>query len=73
MITGYPSVTLPLKYLDWNGRPFGLLVVGAKYREGLLLDVAGLWEGMGLGRMAPGLGWGGEAEGGGGVLSSSAC
>ncbi|KAI4911270.1 uncharacterized protein J4E92_010326 [Alternaria infectoria] len=38
----YPSVTLPLGYLDWNGRPFGLLVVGGRYTEGLLLDVAGL-------------------------------
>ncbi|KAF2655536.1 amidase family protein [Lophiostoma macrostomum CBS 122681] len=31
--SGYPAVTLPLSYLDWNGRPFGLLVVASKFQE----------------------------------------
>lgn len=42
--TGYSSLTLPLGYLDWNGRPFGLIVVASAYQENLLLDVARAWE-----------------------------
>ncbi|KAL8901654.1 MAG: hypothetical protein Q9207_005095 [Kuettlingeria erythrocarpa] len=40
----YPSVTLPLGYLDWNGRPFGLLAITSRFQEELLLDVARAWE-----------------------------
>lgn len=61
--TGYPSVTLPLGYLDWNGRPFGLLVVGGKYQEGLLLDVARLWEATFPARKTPDLEGAGKASG----------
>ena len=63
--TGYPSVTLPLGYLDWNGRPFGLLVVGGKYQEGLLLDVARLWEATFQARKTPDLEGAGKASGAG--------
>ena len=57
-------MTLPLGYLDWNRRPFGLLVVvGGKYQEGLLLDVARLWEATFPGRKTPDLGCDGKAEG----------
>jgi amidase len=37
-------MTLPLGYLDLNGRPFGLLAITSKYQEDVLLDVARLWE-----------------------------
>lgn len=40
----YPSVTLPLGYLDWNGRPFGLVAAAAEFQEELLIDVARAWE-----------------------------
>ena len=51
----YPSMTLPLGYLDWNGRPFGLLIIASKYQEGLLLDVARLWEATFPARKTPDL------------------
>ena len=44
IFAGYPSLTLPLEYLNWNGRPFGLIVVASAYQESLLLDVARAWE-----------------------------
>ena len=44
VVVGYPSVTLPLGYLDWNGRPFGLLAVASAFQEELLLDVDRAWE-----------------------------
>ena len=43
-VTGYPSVALPLGYLNWNGRPFGLLPVASAFQEELLLNVARAWE-----------------------------
>ena len=54
-------MTLPLGCLDWNGRPFGLLVVGGKYQEGLLLDVARLWEATFPARKTPDLEGAGKA------------
>ncbi|KAK0514624.1 hypothetical protein JMJ35_003241 [Cladonia borealis] len=50
-----PSVTLPLGYLDWNGRPFGLLAVASQIQEELLLDVARSWEAAFPQRQAPSL------------------
>ena len=61
--TEYPSMTLPLGYLNWNGRPFGLLVIGSKYQEGLLLDVARLWEATFPPRKTPDLDCVGKASG----------
>ncbi|KAI4654997.1 uncharacterized protein J4E78_007177 [Alternaria triticimaculans] len=61
-VAKYPSMTLPLGYLDWNGRPFGLLVIGSKYQESLLLDVARLWEATFPPRKTPDLGSGGETS-----------
>ena len=40
----YQSLTLPLGYLDWNGRPFGLLAIASGFQEHFLLDVARAWE-----------------------------
>ena len=50
---GCPSVTLPLGYLDWNGRPFGLLAIASQFQEELLLDVARAWEATFPPRQAP--------------------
>ncbi|KAI9772633.1 MAG: hypothetical protein M1840_000227 [Geoglossum simile] len=43
-ISGYPVVTLPLGYLDLNGRPFGLAAITSAYGEATLLRVASAWE-----------------------------
>ena len=41
---GYPIATLPLSYLDYNGRPLGLSVIAAPYDEVTLLKVQSAWE-----------------------------
>ncbi|KAI9768832.1 MAG: hypothetical protein M1840_004646 [Geoglossum simile] len=40
----YPIATLPLSYLDYNGRPFGLVVIASAHQEALLLKVQSAWE-----------------------------
>ncbi|KAH6886846.1 hypothetical protein B0T10DRAFT_461312 [Thelonectria olida] len=40
----YPFITLPLVYLNWNGRPFGLLAIAPQFQEDLLIDVARAWQ-----------------------------
>ena len=41
---GYPIATLPLSYLDFNGRPFGLSVVARAHQDALLIKVQSAWE-----------------------------
>ncbi|TVY78523.1 putative amidase [Lachnellula suecica] len=41
---GYPSATMPLSYLDYNGRPIGLAVFSTAHKEKLLLKVLSAWE-----------------------------
>lgn len=41
---GYPSATLPLSNLDFNGRPFGLFALASKNKEATLLQVMSAWE-----------------------------
>ncbi|KAF2686408.1 amidase signature enzyme [Lentithecium fluviatile CBS 122367] len=41
---GYPVISLPLGYLDYNGRPFGLIALGPRHDEALLIKVASAWE-----------------------------
>ncbi|KAF2878597.1 amidase signature domain-containing protein [Massariosphaeria phaeospora] len=41
---GYPVVSLPLGYLGYNGRPFGLMALGPRHSETLLFKVASAWE-----------------------------
>jgi len=42
-ITGHPALSLPAGVAP-NGVPFGLQVTAPRYRDGLLLDLAELWE-----------------------------
>ncbi|OAL27927.1 hypothetical protein AYO22_03272 [Fonsecaea multimorphosa] len=42
--SGYPIATLPLSYLDYNGRPFGLSVVARAHQDALLIRVQSAWE-----------------------------
>jgi Asp-tRNA(Asn)/Glu-tRNA(Gln) amidotransferase A subunit family amidase len=41
--TGHPALSLPAGRLP-NGLPFGLQVTGPRFRDQLLLDLAGAWE-----------------------------
>ena len=41
---GYPSATMPLSYLKFNGRPIGLAAFTTKHREDTLLKVLSAWE-----------------------------
>ncbi|KAI1132451.1 amidase family protein [Nemania abortiva] len=41
---GYPSATLPLGYLDFNGRPFGLQIMAKAHQEALLIQAQSAWE-----------------------------
>lgn len=36
-------MTLPLSYLDLNGRPFGLVALASANQEEMLMKVAGAW------------------------------
>ncbi|EXJ68778.1 uncharacterized protein A1O5_07709 [Cladophialophora psammophila CBS 110553] len=42
--SGYPIATLPLSYLDYNGRPFGLSVIARAGQDTLLIKVQSAWE-----------------------------
>jgi len=50
---GYPLATMPLSYLDLNGRPFGLSVVASAHQETLLIKVLSAWEATFADRKAP--------------------
>ncbi|KAI9817887.1 MAG: hypothetical protein M1827_001006 [Pycnora praestabilis] len=41
---GYPIATLPLSYLDFNGRAFGLVALTSAHREDILFRIQSAWE-----------------------------
>lgn len=41
---GYPLCAMPLSYLDYNGRPFGVAAIAGKDQEALLIQVMSAWE-----------------------------
>lgn len=43
-VTGHPALSLPAGRLAGTGLPFGLQVVGPRYREDLVLGFAAAWE-----------------------------
>ncbi|KAF2872776.1 amidase family protein [Massariosphaeria phaeospora] len=43
-IAGYPIASLPLGYLDFNGRPFGLVAMASAHQDALLVQVQSAWE-----------------------------
>ncbi|KAL5598149.1 hypothetical protein FOBRF1_011942 [Fusarium oxysporum] len=51
--SGYPVGNVPLGYLDFNGRPFGLAVLAAKNQEAKILKFMNAWEGTFGPRKAP--------------------
>ncbi|KAJ5701174.1 Amidase [Penicillium malachiteum] len=52
---GYPGATLPLGYLDFNGRPFGMQIVAKAHQEALLIQAQSAWEATFPGRHPPAL------------------
>ena len=42
--TGYPLCSMPLSYLDFNGRPFGMAAIASKNQEHVLVQVMSAWE-----------------------------
>ncbi|KLO99774.1 glu/asp-tRNA amidotransferase subunit A [Fusarium fujikuroi] len=51
--SGYPVGNVPLGYLDFNGRSFGLAVLAAKDQEAKILQFMNAWEGTFGPRKAP--------------------
>ncbi|KAI0433439.1 putative amidase [Xylaria sp. FL1042] len=43
-ISGYPIGTMPLGYLEENGRPFGLSILASAHEEAKILGVMASWE-----------------------------
>ena len=41
---GYPIATLPLGYLDFNGRPHALAAISAAHQEARLIQLQSAWE-----------------------------
>ncbi|RYP68289.1 hypothetical protein DL771_006791 [Monosporascus sp. 5C6A] len=41
---GYPVASLPLGYLDFNGRPFGLQITAKAHQDALLIQAQSAWE-----------------------------
>jgi hypothetical protein len=43
-LLGYPGASLPLGYLDFNGRPFGLQIIAKAHQEALQIQAQSAWE-----------------------------
>lgn len=50
---GYPIATLPLGYLDFNGRPHALAAIAAAHQEPILIQLQSAWEGSFPARKPP--------------------
>ncbi|KAL7946394.1 amidase family protein [Trichoderma barbatum] len=44
LTAGYPVATLPLGYLEFNGRPFGMQIAAKAHQEALLIQAQSAWE-----------------------------
>ncbi|KAK3186367.1 hypothetical protein K4F52_004905 [Lecanicillium sp. MT-2017a] len=42
--SGYPIASMPLGYLDFNGRPFGMAALASGHQEAVLIKVQSAWE-----------------------------
>jgi amidase len=52
---GYPVASLPLGYLDFNGRPFGMQITARAHQESLLIQAQSAWEALFPPRQPPSL------------------
>ena len=59
---GYPIATLPLSYLDFNGRPFGLVALASAHQDALLVQVQSAWEATFPRRKPPPMFWDGPKK-----------
>ncbi|ETN40803.1 uncharacterized protein HMPREF1541_05083 [Cyphellophora europaea CBS 101466] len=50
---GYPTASLPLGYLDYNGRPFGLQMLAKAHQEAMLVQAQSAWEATFPARQSP--------------------
>ncbi|KAH6847068.1 amidase signature domain-containing protein [Chaetomium sp. MPI-CAGE-AT-0009] len=50
---GYPLCAMPLSYLDYNGRPFGVSAIAGRGRDDVLVKVMSAWEATFPGRKPP--------------------
>jgi Asp-tRNA(Asn)/Glu-tRNA(Gln) amidotransferase A subunit family amidase len=41
---GYPEAVLPLGYMKFNGRPFGVAAIASAHQEALLIQLMSAWE-----------------------------
>lgn len=53
MRKGYTSATMPLSYLDYNGRPIGLAAFASAKSEKMLLQTLSAWEAASPSRKPP--------------------
>ena len=44
MCKGFLIATLPMSYLDFNGRPIGLIIAAPRHKESTLIKVMRAWE-----------------------------
>ncbi|KAK4067541.1 hypothetical protein Trihar35433_6101 [Trichoderma harzianum] len=44
LTAGYPVATVPLGYLEFNGRPFGMQIAAKAHQEALLIQAQSAWE-----------------------------
>lgn len=45
-IAGYPIASLPLDYLEYNGRGFGMVAIAGANEEAKLFEVMSAWDAM---------------------------
>ncbi len=41
---GYPIAAMPLSYLDFNGRAFGMVALARQHQEATLIKFLGAWD-----------------------------
>ena len=56
-ITGYPIASVPLGYIEYSGRPYGLQLIAKAAQEAILIRAMSAWERMMPTRRAPDLSW----------------
>ena len=44
LYAGFPIATLPMSYLDFNGRPIGLTIAARPHHEATLIKTMSAWE-----------------------------
>ena len=54
---GYPIASLPLGYLDFNGRPHALAAIAAAHQEATLVQLQSAWEASFPARKTPLCSW----------------